>query len=295
MLGGTPSSISSFLGGSRVYRGGLPNPNSGTVDPSGYITRSLNQSNRRSGLAATALRLQQQRSNITPGNIAAPVHLQSINPTSHTVTTSPTGKIQLVPINQPATDTSNVLPFDPQSAAQQLVLQKQNDDFMNSLQQKEQQLGENTTTQERNVDLAAPGQYRNLLNNFAARGMANSSGYGYQYGTTADSIANQKADLERQLQEGLANYQAQAQQQQDNYNLSLGQLQTGSAEGMTPDQYTGLSGPQTPVAALINAPVNKKQVTAVRPKQTTKKSQQAAAKRIANKKNNTTRPIVGKK
>lgn len=47
----------SYAVGNRVYRGGSSAPTMGTVDPEGYVDRSLNApSDRRSGLAAAALR-----------------------------------------------------------------------------------------------------------------------------------------------------------------------------------------------------------------------------------------------
>jgi hypothetical protein len=44
--------IDQYSAGKTVYKGGLPNAQSGTLDPSGYINR---ESNRRSGLAALAM------------------------------------------------------------------------------------------------------------------------------------------------------------------------------------------------------------------------------------------------
>lgn len=46
-----------YSAGNKVYGGGRSNPTSGTVDPSGYVEREVNNqaSDRRSGLAQTAL------------------------------------------------------------------------------------------------------------------------------------------------------------------------------------------------------------------------------------------------
>lgn len=62
-------SPSSYAVGARVYRGGSSAPTRGTVDPMGYVDRSLNQpSDSRSGLAAAALRqLQGMGGPPTPG------------------------------------------------------------------------------------------------------------------------------------------------------------------------------------------------------------------------------------
>lgn len=55
MQGGREAAYST---GNKVYGMGRSNPTSGTVDPAGYVERSANNqaSNRRSGLAAAALR-----------------------------------------------------------------------------------------------------------------------------------------------------------------------------------------------------------------------------------------------
>lgn len=45
-----------YLAGKKVYKGGLPNAQSGTLNPTGYIERGMKQqSERRSGLAQNAL------------------------------------------------------------------------------------------------------------------------------------------------------------------------------------------------------------------------------------------------
>jgi hypothetical protein len=270
----------SYLTGARVYNGGMNNPHSGTLDPSGYINREMKkrQSSRRSGLAETALRLQQHRMQNVDARPTATTPVHRISTATHTIQPSATGQYQAIPQTQlvDPNASNNVLPFDAQSAAQQILLQKQNDDFLNNLTQQRQQLASDITTKERNVDIEAPGHFRNVLNNFASRGMANSSGYGYQYGVTANDIANQKADLERQLQEGLAQYDYQQQNQADDYQLALAQLQAQTAETMPQDQYEGISGPQTKYQQVAKK--------IVKPKETSKKSTQAAAKRIVAKK-----------
>lgn len=225
---GAGAGASSYLTGNRVYNGGTNNPTSGTLNPSGYISRELRkkQSSRRSGLAATALRMQQK----TPTTKSTPVVPPT--PKNPTVTATPTGRLVLT--EHPDT-AHNVLPFDPQTAAQQVLLQKNQQDYLNSLTQQRQQLAGDVTTQERDLEAALPDSLRNVLNNYAGRGMAYSSGYGYQYGQTEADYARQRADLERQLQEGMAGFDADQQQATDDYQLALSQLMSSSAEGLSSD------------------------------------------------------------
>lgn len=240
-MGLGPSS-SSYLVGNRVYNGGTNSPNSGTLNPSGYIERELKKktaSTRRSGLAATALRMQQNSGSKIPAirNIAQ----LPPTPTNPTVVSNPQGRLILsektpvTPATPDPTSPNNVLPYDPQTAAQQLLLQKQEQDYLNNLQVQRQQLAEGITTKQREIDLNAPGQFRNLLNNYAGRGMAYSSGYGYQYGQTEADIERQRADLLRQLQEGNAGFDSNQQSSMDDYQLALAQLMNQNAESSSQD------------------------------------------------------------
>jgi hypothetical protein len=77
-----------YATGKTIYRGGLPNAHSGTLDPSGYINRE--QSNRRSGLAAFALNTRNLQSPpaAVPG---VPPPKKTLN--LHGISVSPTGQL----------------------------------------------------------------------------------------------------------------------------------------------------------------------------------------------------------
>lgn len=274
------ASLSSYLTGNRVYNGGTNNPTSGTVNPFGYIQRELRkkQSSKRSGLAQTALRMQERQQHKSTSKPIAIVPPKPINPT---VTSTETGRLVLQETPDPNA-AGNVLPFDPQTAAQQLLLQKQNQDFNNDLVKQRQQLANSVTTQERDLDLQLPTALRNVLNNFAGRGMAYSSGYGTEYGNTQADFARQRADLERQLQEGMADYDAQQQQAANDYQLALAQLADSSAEGLSED--AGDLGLAPVVAPKIAKPVTKGLPKKATKKLVKKTNHKAAAKRIAAKK-----------
>lgn len=55
--------INQYAAGKNVYKGGLPNAQSGTLNPDGYIKR---ESNRRSGLAAIAMARKTPNPNAGP-------------------------------------------------------------------------------------------------------------------------------------------------------------------------------------------------------------------------------------
>jgi hypothetical protein len=73
-----------YATGATVYKGGLPNAQSGTLNPDGYIQRE--QSNRRSGLAAFAL----NKRGLAVGQSMSP-HKKQLNLAGLYV--SPTGKL----------------------------------------------------------------------------------------------------------------------------------------------------------------------------------------------------------
>lgn len=92
-----------YLVGKRVYNGGSSMPTSGTVDPSGYIARGINQqSEKRSGLAAAALsRINDNKPDVPSQdpNTAAP--------TTPIMATGPTIKFQISPTGRLIPDFSN--------------------------------------------------------------------------------------------------------------------------------------------------------------------------------------------
>lgn len=88
--------FNSYAAGNKVYNGGLPNPTSGTVDPSGYVQRELRnknkpqQSERRSGNASAMMRLYEKYMQMNQQPISNPEALRKSG-----LNKTPTG--QLVP------------------------------------------------------------------------------------------------------------------------------------------------------------------------------------------------------
>lgn len=291
-----------YLAGSRVYNGGTNNPTSGTNDPTGYIQRGINQlaSQRRSGLAATALR--QLRPGIIPNPGIQPAAQLPSTPQQHTVTTSPTGRLILTPTTtQGATpdqilSPQNVLPYDDATAAQQVAAAKSYSDQLDAINAARNALQNKVAGEEHALDTNAPNLYRQLLNHYAGRGMAYSSGYGVGYGQTTDQIANQRAGYENELQSGLAGYDQQQQSADDSYNMLLAQLAAASASNSAANGNANMLAGDVnakPTPTSTKPPTATKVVASKKPspakatttrKPLTPAKTKAVAKRVASKK-----------
>lgn len=229
--------------GNRVYRGTSFAPHLGTLNPTGYITRGIRQSRQRSGLAAAALAKRNVNTNYSP--TFSPHHFAA---TQGMLSTNPIGRIRLnsgppIPVqagqpnfqgtsNAQGTGTNDVLPFDPATALQQDQLQGNRDSALDKLNQLRQQLMETTTSKERALNQAAPELARQLLDRYAGHGMAFSSGYGYGVGQQKQNLADQLAELSRQQSEGMAGYDQQTSDINNQYQRALADLQFASANNL---------------------------------------------------------------
>lgn len=247
----------------RIYRGTSLAPHTGRLDPTGYITRGVRQSRKRSGLAATALRVMKKPVSKKP--IAHPItHVPAktvavphpATGQTHTLSTSNTGRVSLLPAtstpaNNDPNSSANVLPYDEGTALARDALSKTRDDALSNLTNLRASLNQNILGQERNLDNAQPQLAMNLLNKYAGRGLAFSSGYGYGVGQQNQELANQHASLEQQLREGLAGYDTQQQQAQDAYNQGLAQLNFQAAQNLAGKAGSlGIGTPATPNSNL---------------------------------------------
>lgn len=234
-------STASYSRGNPVYNGGSSAPTQGTVDPMGYIDRSLNQpSQQRSGLAQAALQRLSSSVPPNPANANGPNapggtswvgSSGSGTPVTHQVT--PTG--QLVPgaplpaSAPPASapnDTSN--PYDAvEGAAQQRLLAGRNS-YLHNEQVQRQNLEENFTNQNRAANIQHPIDLMHLLNQFSGRGMAYSSGYGYGVGQENDKFANLLAQYERSHTSGLNNLTTGENDYNANYAAQLQELRAAA-------------------------------------------------------------------
>lgn len=120
--------------------------------------------------------------------------------------------------------TGNALPLDPELEAQRRRAAQKLANFQQSDLVRRNNANMDTTNTLRSIDEEAPNVYRRLLNNYAGRGLAYSSGYGYAYGDQANQIANSKSKAQSALASLLAGYDAENQAENSDYQLTLDEL-----------------------------------------------------------------------
>lgn len=117
----------------------------------------------------------------------------------------------------------------------QIAQQRRNllQDRMNYLRDYRRQASDlryDTTNQLRAMDLQQPVVNRGILNNYAGRGMAYSSGYAQTLGDATNQFATERTNLQSTLQTNLARMQADRQQAMNNYQYQLGNLNERHAQ-----------------------------------------------------------------
>lgn len=141
--------------------------------------------------------------------------------------------------------TGNALPLDPVLEAQRRQAAQRLANFQQSDLVRRNNANLDTTNTLRSIDEQAPSVYRRLLNNYAGRGLAYSSGYGYAYGDQANQIANAKSKANSALASLLAGYDSEAQAQNSDYQLTLDELLAEQAA----------KNAANPLAATVGPPV----------------------------------------
>ena len=238
--------LQSYSVGNRVYNGASSAPTRGTVDPMGYVERSLNNpSSSRSGLAEAALRrmkggvdgVAQSGSQVgydwrnPQGQGQAQQGQQGMGqsgmggPPSLAVTDIGKLRPQMPGASQGATG----LPFDPEAADAQQDLQGQKNRFESDATSEGQRIEREYGSQRRSVEDQQPGAAKNLLENYAGRGMAYSSGYSYDQADQQGQYANLLGELEQGRTGGLADLLRQRGLFNDDYAGRLQSIQSAAA------------------------------------------------------------------
>lgn len=244
-------SASSYAVGNRLYKGATSAPTRGRVDPTGYIDRELNNVASRSGIAASALR-----------RMGSPAQTQQAQPSSGPTQAAPSsmtgqsgqikslggglggnqgfgasqsglgGSLRVSPVGKltpPKLKSTTDLPFDPEKADAENELRGQKDQFAYQANQARNNLERDYTTGKRQVSEEQPNNQRRLLENYAGRGMAYSSGYAYDQGELGRTYANQLGQLEEGRTGGLADLLQQEGLFNNQYGQRMSAIQQAAA------------------------------------------------------------------
>jgi hypothetical protein len=128
---------------------------------------------------------------------------------------------------------NKILPFDEQSALARINTKRTYDTNLIGIGNQRNQLNQDYNTQRHIYDQNVPIMARQLLNNYGARGMANSSGYGQAVGNQQADLANQLASLDSSKQVGLANLSSQEGQLNAGYQNDLGSILYNAVQNLT--------------------------------------------------------------
>jgi hypothetical protein len=149
-----------------------------------------------------------------------------------------------------------------QSALQKLLGQKNN-------------IEEDYTRNVNSVETEKPNAYRKLLNSFAGRGMAHSSGYGYQQQETQNTFAKQISDMLLGKTRSLADIQGQESDAGQQYQFGLDEIASEETAQIAADQRAAaelaaqqqlMSQPEvSPTGQLSAAPVGAATPAAAKP------------------------------
>ncbi len=253
-----------YAAGQKIYNGGSSAATQGTVDPSGYIQRGMNNqfspqplgadgmSDQRSGLASAALdRLRNMRANPMTGGVPGPdvqnppgVPTQTPQPYATIAPmpkTSPTGQILPDPSLQgfmnnlftappPGTSGLNGLGYDPNvfNQAQNLNVSRTNQ--YADMDNQANNILEDYGVANRKNDRRYVDTQRNTLNNDAGRGMAYSSGHAVDVTRDAQNYADAASQLLRLRNQGLTGLTTQKNAFDLGYSTQIAQLQRALAQ-----------------------------------------------------------------
>lgn len=128
---------------------------------------------------------------------------------------------------------SKILPFDEQSALDRINTKRTYDQNIIGIGSQRNQINQDYATQKHVYDQNVPIMARQLLNNYGARGMANSSGYGQAVGQQNADLANQLAGLDASKQVGLANLSSQEGQVNAGYQNDLASIMYNAVQNLS--------------------------------------------------------------
>lgn len=237
-----------YAAGDKVYNGGSPNPTSGTVDPTGYVQRELNNSQSRSGLARAALdRMRGFNGSMVNPTLGTGVGTGSVM--------SPIVKpLEINSLGQLNLPSNKTLSLDSDLVAQMAAgLQSANNQLM-ALQQQQQNISQNYASQARQMTNQEPDILNQLLSNYAGRGLAHSSGYGQSLTNEQNRYSQALDTLFNQSQQGINSIASQATQVPTALDSLIAQLQGTQSQRNV--QQAGTLALNNQLAQLLNPDTN---------------------------------------
>jgi hypothetical protein len=142
-------------------------------------------------------------------------------------------------------------PYDPQSAADRLTAQQALNDRLLQVKTGKDQLSEDYSKNVRLMEQDQPDRYRQLLSNFAGRGMAFSSSYGDSLGKETADFTQRRSDLDTANQRGQAAAAMDEANAQSTFQSQLAAILSNSTARLAQDAGTlGLAG-QTDLPLLL--------------------------------------------
>lgn len=116
------------------------------------------------------------------------------------------------------------LPFNLQIAQARRGLLQNKQNFLTDYRRQSADLRREATSGLRALDIQQPYVNRGILNDFAGRGLAYSSGYGTTLGDASNQFATQRSNIQSSLATTLARMRADKQQAMNEYQYRLGNL-----------------------------------------------------------------------
>lgn len=123
------------------------------------------------------------------------------------------------------------LPFDLGAAQRRRSLLQGRQSYLSNYRRGVTDLNRDVTNQVRAINQEAPNIYRGVLNNFAGRGMAYSSGYGHTFGIAANQIANERANLQSGREIDLSRMREDKENVMARYQYNLSNILQQQAQG----------------------------------------------------------------
>jgi hypothetical protein len=120
------------------------------------------------------------------------------------------------------------MPFDPQGAMDRLSAQSSLNQRLLQVKTGKDALAQQYATGVRALDTQQTGRYRELLNNYAGRGMARSTGYANAYTEEQSDAAERRNQMDMANQQGLAQASVDESGAQADFLSNIGQILYGT-------------------------------------------------------------------